>query len=692
MMPSEEKKNKFFNIKKAGVILISAIIITSTYTLISITKDNDIGSIRINEIMYNPLGSDSGREWIEIYNTAEYMINISGWRLFEGNVNHTIILVSGSYEIPAHSFAIIADDYEDFLIDYPGYSKTLIDSSFKLLNSGEYLAIKNATLEIIDDVDYSPRDGANDTGMSIEYKSEDKWMASTTDGGTPGEPNSVWLAPCKPIDPYPENNWVNVSINTTLSVNVTDFDNDSMNVFFYNGQDDNLIDVAENIPNATRAEVQWLNLEYNTTYYWYAVANDSLFENTSDIWCFTTVNQEDENSPPNTPSNPDPENDSENISIDTNLDWDGDDPDEDPVTFDVYFGTNSTPPKVAGNLTTSSYDLDTLDLDTLYYWKIFAWDNHSASTTSPLWCFTTRGNLPPEKPNSPSPSDGSIGVDANADLSWQCTDPDNDALTFDVYLEENDTTPDVLVSNDQSSTTFNPGKLNYNSTYYWQIVATDINEESTEGPVWEFTTENPLTPVVEISKPQVKSFYFKNKRMFSLLFNCFIYGPITIEANVISDTEIEKVQFFINGKLKVEDFEAPYSYEWSPTICSIYKIKVVAIDTDGQSSEDEMTVLKWRMHPILLLLGSFLMLKQIVSPFTWSLVRGTVLNLNHVGNMVYTRALRLHFTELGVLSRCSGVTKLQRVKFRNSPFLRTFDIGPMGLTKYIIGIVPGKVE
>ena len=80
------------------------------------------------------------------------------------------------------------------------------------------------------------------------------------------------------------------------------------------------------------------------------------------------------------------------------------------------------------------------------------------------------------------------------------------------------------------------------------------------------------------------------------------------------------------------------------------------------------------------------------SPFTWSLVRGTVLNLNRKGNMLHSRALRLHFTELGLLSRSSGVTKLQKISFRNSPFLRTFDIGPLGLTKYIVGLVPGKIQ
>ena len=103
-------------------------------------------------------------------------------------------------------------------------------------------------------------------------------------------------------------------------------------------------------------------------------------------------------------------------------------------------------------------------------------------------------NLPPNVPTlvSPSPS-GKTGVGINADLTWSCSDPDGDPLTYDVYFENDDDTPDVLVSDDQSGTTYDPGTLDYSEDYYWQIVASD-GEYSTSGPVWHFKTKDQETP------------------------------------------------------------------------------------------------------------------------------------------------------------------------------------------------------
>ena len=125
-----------------------------------------------------------------------------------------------------------------------------------------------------------------------EGEQSDQNCATPTETTTPNNP------PDTPINPKPENNSENIGINPELSVFVTDPDGDNMNVSFYN-ENDELIGVVNNAQNATNASLYWGDLEYNTSYSWYAVANDSEFETHSDNFTFKTINQEEDNIKPN---------------------------------------------------------------------------------------------------------------------------------------------------------------------------------------------------------------------------------------------------------------------------------------------------------------------------------------------------------------------------------------------------------
>jgi uncharacterized repeat protein (TIGR01451 family) len=96
---------------------------------------------------------------------------------------------------------------------------------------------------------------------------------------------------------------------------------------------------------------------------------------------------------------------------------------------------------------------------------------------------------PPTTPDNPSPADNATDISINTDLSWSGGHPcPGESVTYDVYLEANDSNPDNLICNDVSSTTCDPGTLSYNTHYYWQVVANGLNGPTT-GPVWDFTTE-----------------------------------------------------------------------------------------------------------------------------------------------------------------------------------------------------------
>ncbi|MBC7128620.1 MAG: tandem-95 repeat protein [Thermoplasmatales archaeon] len=90
----------------------------------------------------------------------------------------------------------------------------------------------------------------------------------------------------------PENNSVNININATLAVHLIDIDSNSMSVKFYGRKLGNstwqFLGINTDVANDSNTSLIWYNLQYNTTYEWYVVANDSIAENSSDIWRFTT--------------------------------------------------------------------------------------------------------------------------------------------------------------------------------------------------------------------------------------------------------------------------------------------------------------------------------------------------------------------------------------------------------------------
>lgn len=221
------------------------------------------------------------------------------------------------------------------------------------------------------------------------------------------------------------------------------------------------------------------------------------------------------NNPPNIPRQPVPDDGETNVSITTNLWWLGGDPDEgDSVTYDVYFGTTTTPPKLSSNQTGSTYDIPVLNNGTKYYWRIVSWDNHKATTPGPLWSFTTKQEEEPPE--------------------------------------------------------------------------TSIN--------------------VTISRPLENSFYLRNFRLLRHTRNTIVYGPIIIKAEATAvNTSVTKVEFYIDGKLKKSDDTAPYTYRWAPLRSFKHTIQVKAYAASGLTATDEVTVFKWRLHPILLLGGAYIL-------------------------------------------------------------------------------------
>ncbi len=143
-------------------------------------------AIIFNEVMYNPSGTDTGREWLEIYNTGPDSVDITTLKLFENSVNHKITAYSGINSITIGQYAIIVDNPEKFLADF-NFSGIIFDSAFSLNNTGEEIKLLNSGGEEIDTLIYSLELGGNDTGNSLQLN-DLGWIPA---GPTPGTINAA---------------------------------------------------------------------------------------------------------------------------------------------------------------------------------------------------------------------------------------------------------------------------------------------------------------------------------------------------------------------------------------------------------------------------------------------------------------------------------------------------------------------
>lgn len=164
-------------------VLISILLLSTVAIVIAAPV---YAGVVITEIMYDLDGTDTGREWIEIQNTGSSQIDLTGWKFFEANTNHGITAANPqAFLLPAGAYAVIADNIEKFLVDWPSFSGVLFDSAFSLSNTSEAISIRNSELLDVDSVTYSSGLGANGDGNSLQRVNSEWAAALPTPGAGP---------------------------------------------------------------------------------------------------------------------------------------------------------------------------------------------------------------------------------------------------------------------------------------------------------------------------------------------------------------------------------------------------------------------------------------------------------------------------------------------------------------------------
>jgi hypothetical protein len=227
-------------------------------------------------------------------------------------------------------------------------------------------------------------------------------------------------------------------------------------------------------------------LATGSTYYWRVDEVNETEPNSpwrGNVWSFIV--------PSKTAYFPNPPDTAEAVAVDIELSWT---PGSGSKLHTVYFGdnfedvNNATGGQAQG---TTTFTPGILTMAKTYFWRVDEFDLIETNKGD-VWSFTTEGAL-----GSPNPTNGAVDVSQTSILSWV---PAVFADTHEIYfgtdkdaVKNADTSsPEYKGSGNLGSESYDPGQLEWNTTYYWRIVeVNNANADSPwKGPLWSFTTGN----------------------------------------------------------------------------------------------------------------------------------------------------------------------------------------------------------
>lgn len=180
------------SIMKCIVALTCTIFFISPKSLAQNTNE-----LIISEIMADPTPTKGlpEKEYIELYNRSDKVIDLNGFKLFYG----TTIVSFPNFLLQPKSYLIVTSRSNE--ADFKPYGNVVALTSFSLLNTGTTLTIRNPQNKIIFSITYSDKwyEKGKDQGYSLEMidnnfacVEDGNWTSSSAAlQGTPGKENAA---------------------------------------------------------------------------------------------------------------------------------------------------------------------------------------------------------------------------------------------------------------------------------------------------------------------------------------------------------------------------------------------------------------------------------------------------------------------------------------------------------------------
>lgn len=150
-----------------------------TFLTLSVFPHTALATFTVTEVMYNPHGSDSGYEWIEVTQSESERIPVDSVHLIINGVWHDITSTGTGFFPPRKPF-VIAQDKKRFRSNYPEYPGPLFLSPISLPQSGTIQMVKDGARDPL--TRYHSDHRSDNTGATL-HRVEESFVAAPA---TPG--------------------------------------------------------------------------------------------------------------------------------------------------------------------------------------------------------------------------------------------------------------------------------------------------------------------------------------------------------------------------------------------------------------------------------------------------------------------------------------------------------------------------
>ena len=170
--------------------------------------------VLLSEVMYDPVGSEPGAEWVELYNPMGVPVNLDGWKLGDNSVVSDIL---PAFTLPPGQYLVVASMEAVFRTENPGFTGNLISLGSAigsgLNNSGDVVRLSSPGGVIIvdamsfggDTTAFTPACPTVPEGHSLARVPSDRDTDTREDWVAQGTPNpgAAGSAPPPALTPTP---------------------------------------------------------------------------------------------------------------------------------------------------------------------------------------------------------------------------------------------------------------------------------------------------------------------------------------------------------------------------------------------------------------------------------------------------------------------------------------------------------